>query len=73
MSSSLSNSSKNLIRLDYYQIITSMLMTVLGGIILLRTLNFGIFIPSILVGGGLLGLGIYRLSFIYKYLKGRKS
>jgi hypothetical protein len=67
------NSSKSITRLDYYQIITSTLMTILGGIILLRTFSFGIFIPSILVGGGLLGLGIYRLSFIYKYLKGRKS
>jgi len=67
------NSSKNLTRLDYYQIITSILMTITGGIILLRSLFSGIFILTLLVGGGLLGLGIYRLNFIYKYLKGRKS
>jgi hypothetical protein len=73
MSSSIFNSSKNLTRLDYYQMITSILMTVLGGIILLRTSAFGIFIPSILVGGGLLGLGIYRLSFVYKYFRRRKK
>jgi len=67
------NSPKNLTRLDYYQIITSILMTFLGGLILFRALFSGIFILTLLVGGGLLGLGIYRLSFIYKYLKRRKS
>ncbi len=67
------NSTKNLTRLDYYQIITSILMTVSGGIILLRALFSGIFILTLLVGGGLLGLGIYRLNFVYKYLKKRKN
>jgi len=67
------NSPKNLTRLDYYQIITSILMTFLGGVILIRTLLSGIFILPLLVGGGLLGLGIYRLSFVFKYLKRRKN
>ena len=67
------NSLKNLTSLDYYQIITSVLMNVLGGIILLRSLFSGIFILTLLVGGGLLGLGIYRLSFVYRYLKGRRK
>ncbi|MCJ7459536.1 MAG: hypothetical protein MUP17_11145 [candidate division Zixibacteria bacterium] len=67
------NSPKNLTRLDYYQIITSILMTFLGGIILLKALFSGIFILTFLVGGGFLGLGIYRLSFIYRFLKGRKK
>jgi uncharacterized membrane-anchored protein len=67
------NSPKNLTRLDYYQMITSILMTISGMVILLRSLFSGIFILTLLVGGGLLGLGIYRLSFIYKYLKRRKS
>jgi hypothetical protein len=67
------NSPKNLTRLDYYQIITSILMTFLGGIILLKALFSGIFILTFLVGGGFLGLGIYRLSFIYRFLKGRKN
>ena len=67
------NSTKNLTRLDYYQMITSILMTISGVVILLRSLFSGIFILTLLVGGGLLGLGIYRLSFIYKYLKRRKS
>lgn len=67
------NSPKNLTRLDYYQIITSILMTFLGGIILLKALFSGIFILTFLVGGGFLGLGIYRLSFVYRYLKRRKN
>jgi len=67
------NSAKNLTRLDYYQIITSILMTILGGIILIRTWLSGTFILPLLVGGGLLGLGIYRLSFVFKHLKRRKN
>jgi MFS superfamily sulfate permease-like transporter len=67
------NSSKSLTRQDYYQIITSVLMTILGGIILIRALFSGIFILTLLVGGGFLGLGTYRLSFIYRFLKGRKK
>jgi hypothetical protein len=67
------NSVKKFTRLDYYQTLTSMLMIIAGGIILLRTVFSGIFILSLLVGGGLLGLGIYRLSFVYKYLKERKK
>jgi uncharacterized membrane-anchored protein len=67
------NSTKNLTRLDYYQMITSILMTISGVVILLRSLFSGIFILTLLVGGGLLGLGIYRLSFVYKYLKIRKD
>ena len=67
------NLAKNLTRLDYYQMITSILMTISGVVILLRSLFSGIFILTLLVGGGLLGLGIYRLSFVYKYLKGRKN
>ena len=63
---------KNLTRMDYYQIITSILMTIIGGIILLRIFLSGIFVTSLLVGGGFLGLGIYRLSFVYRYFRNRK-
>jgi hypothetical protein len=73
MNSSLPNTTKNLTRLDYYQIIISILMTFLGGIILLKALFSGIFILTFLVGGGFLGLGIYRLSYVYKYLKRRRK
>jgi len=67
-----SNSTKNLTRRDYYQIITSILMTILGGIILIRSFFSGIFILTLLVGGGFLFLGLYRLSFVYKYIRRRK-
>ncbi len=73
MNSSLPKTPKNLTRLDYYQIIISILMTFLGGIILLKALFSGIFILTFLVGGGFLGLGIYRLSFVFKYLKRRRK
>ncbi len=67
------NSTGNLTRMDYYQIITSILMTIIGGIILLRTFLSGIFATSLLVGGGFFGLGIYRLSFVYRYLVGKRK
>jgi hypothetical protein len=67
------NSTGNLTRMDYYQIITSVMMTIIGGIILLRTFLSGIFVASFLVGGGLLGLGIYRLSFVYRYFRNSKK
>lgn len=73
MKNSSLNSDNNLTRLDYYQISTSILMAVSGGVILLRSLFSGIFILTILVSGGLLALGIYRLSFVYRYLKRRKN
>jgi uncharacterized membrane protein HdeD (DUF308 family) len=58
---------------DYYQILTSALMVILGAIILFRTLAHSVIIMPILVGGGLLALGIYRLSFVLKYFKERKK
>lgn len=61
-------------RLDYYRIAISMLMTLLGVIIILRALFSGIYtFFTFLVGGGFLGLGIYRLSFVYKYFKRKKN
>ncbi len=67
-------SPEKLSRLDYYRIAISVLMTILGGIILMRALSSGIYtFLTFLVGGGFLGLGIYRLSFVYKYLKRRKN
>jgi uncharacterized membrane protein HdeD (DUF308 family) len=57
---------------DYYQVITSAVMVILGAIILFRTLAHSVIIMPILVGGGLLALGIYRLSFVLKYFKERK-
>ena len=60
-------------KMDYYQIITSTLMVILGGIILFRSLSQGFMLMPVLVGGGLLALGLYRLNFVVKYLRTRRD
>ncbi|KPL03505.1 MAG: hypothetical protein AMJ73_06770 [candidate division Zixibacteria bacterium SM1_73] len=60
-------------KMDYYQIITSTLMVILGAIILFRSLSQNIMIMPLLVGGGLLALGLYRLNFVVKYLRIRRD
>lgn len=60
-------------KMDYYQIITSALMVILGAIILFRSLTQGIMLMPVLVGGGLLALGVYRLNFVVKYFRERKK
>jgi uncharacterized membrane protein HdeD (DUF308 family) len=67
------NPVKKLTGRDYYQFAVSILMTILGPIILVRTLFSGVFVLSILVGAGFLFLGIYRLNFVYRYLMRRKK
>jgi hypothetical protein len=66
------DSTKTLTGVDYYRLGVSVLMTLLGGIIVVRTLSSGILFLPLLVGGGFLFLGFYRLSFYYKYFKKRK-
>ena len=58
---------------DYYQIFTSALMVILGAIILFRSFAGHITIMPLLVGGGFLALGCYRLNFIVKYFKERRK
>lgn len=58
---------------DYYQFVTSILMTILGTIIIYRSIYPKVFVLPILVGAGFLFLGIYRLSFVYKHLIRRKK
>jgi small-conductance mechanosensitive channel len=58
---------------DYYQIITSFLMVILGVIILIRSLSGPITPMTLLVGGGFLGLGVYRLNYVVKYFKGKQQ
>ena len=58
--------------IDYYQIIISALMIIFGIIILSRSMNLGIAIPQILVGGAFLAFGIYRGSFILRFFKNKK-
>jgi uncharacterized membrane protein HdeD (DUF308 family) len=60
-------------KMDYYQIITSALMVILGAIILFRSLSQQIMLMPLLVGGGLLALGIYRLNFVVKYFRERRK
>jgi hypothetical protein len=59
--------------MDYYQMIISFLMIIFGMIILFRSINIGITLPQILVGGGVLAFGLYRGSFILKYFKSKKG
>lgn len=56
---------------DYYQMFTSALMVIIGVIILSRSLSTGITLMSLLVGGGFLALGCYRLKFVIKFLRER--
>jgi uncharacterized membrane protein YcaP (DUF421 family) len=60
-------------RRDYYQIFTSILMVILGAIILLRSFTVHIAMMPLLVGGGFLALGSYRLNFVVKYLRERSK
>jgi hypothetical protein len=64
---------ERLSRTDYYQIATSVLMVILGAIILIRSLSGPITIMTLLVGGGFLALGSYRLNFVIKYLRARRK
>jgi len=60
-------------RRDHYQILSSALFLLIGVIILVRSLHGGIVIMALLVGGGFLALGAYRLRFVIKYLKERRK
>ena len=73
MNSVACNPVKKLTGRDYYQFVTSILMAILGTIILFRSISPKVFVLPILVGSGFLFLGIYRLNFIYRYLKRRKK
>jgi hypothetical protein len=60
-------------RTDYYQIITSLLMLILGAVILIRSLTGPVAIMTLLVGGGFLALGCYRLNSVIRYFKERRK
>ncbi|OGC78623.1 MAG: hypothetical protein A2145_02560 [candidate division Zixibacteria bacterium RBG_16_40_9] len=72
MKDSLETPAKNLTKVDYYQITLSILMIILGPVIILRSLVSGFSILAVIVGIGFLFLGAYRLSFVYRFLKGQK-
>ena len=54
---------------DACQTVTSVLMVVLGAVILARTLPLGVHLLALLVGGGFIALGAYRLSFVIAYVR----
>jgi len=56
---------------DYYQTAISLLMIVFGIVILFRSINIGISLPQVLIGGGFLGFGLYRGIFIVRYFKSK--
>lgn len=53
---------------DAYRTVIGVLMVLLGGVILVRTLPLGVHLLAVLVGLGFLGLGAYRLAFVVAYL-----
>jgi len=67
------NPAKKLTGRDYFQFVASILMTILGTIILFRSIFPKAFVLPVLMGAGFLFLGVYRLNFIYRYLKRRKK
>jgi uncharacterized membrane protein HdeD (DUF308 family) len=60
-------------RMDYYQIMTSILMVILGAIILFRSFAGSITVIPLLVGGGFLALSCYRLKFVVRYFRERRK
>jgi len=62
-----------LCKTDYYQIVTSILMVILGAVILIRSVSSTITLMTLLVGGGFLALGCYRLNFVIKYVRGKRK
>ena len=66
-----SDSDPRISRTDYYQIFTSAFMLIVGVVILFRSFIGSITLMSLLVGGGFLALGCYRLYFVVKYFRER--
>jgi hypothetical protein len=60
-------------RMDYYQILTSALMVILGAVILFRSFTVNMTIMPLLVGGGFLALGFYRLKFVIGYFREKRK
>jgi hypothetical protein len=58
---------------DIYRTLISVLMVAMGVVILVRTVPLGLHLQALLVGFGFLGLGVYRLSFVVRYLRRRAA
>lgn len=58
-------------RLDLFRTVTSVLMTVVGVVIVVRSLPLGLHLMPILVGLAFVGLGVHRLAFVVTFLRRR--
>lgn len=56
----------------WYRISTNSLIALLGLVILLRALPLGAGLTGLLIGGGLLGLGIYRVHMLLQLRRERR-
>jgi hypothetical protein len=54
---------------DYVQIVNSILFLVLGSVILMRVAQVRMSVQAVLIGGGLVVFGIYRLKVIWQYFQ----
>ncbi len=54
----------------WYRIAVNSLMVVLGLVILIRALPLGAGLTGLLIGGGLMGLGIYRVRALLRWRRG---
>jgi hypothetical protein len=59
---------KHLSFLDYYRIILSFLLIIVGGIVVYRSLTETL-ILGIALGGAMFAFGIYRVKFVLDYFK----
>ncbi len=57
---------------DYIQVVNTVLFVILGIIILIRSGMREMRVPGVIIGGGLLLFGVYRLRFIWLYFRGRR-
>jgi uncharacterized membrane protein HdeD (DUF308 family) len=67
------NSTAKLTKLDYFQLINSVIFVGLGGIILFRTAKTGMFLLPIILAVAFMGFGVYRLWFFFRYFKERRN
>ncbi len=54
----------------WYRIGTNSLIALLGLVVLIRALPLGAGVTGVLVGGGLIGLGIYRIVALLQLRRG---
>jgi hypothetical protein len=58
---------------DYMQIVNSVLFFVVGLVILFRAMAVGVGPVPLVIGGGFVAFGVYRLKHVREYFKRRKA